>query len=91
MLNVIMLSVANRPFMLSVANKPFVLSVTNKPFVLSVIMPRVIMLNVVAPKFILPENSSSNGTQINYSNSLGANHIKLFVIILFVISWGIAH
>ncbi len=49
MLIVIILSVANRPFMLSVANKPFVLSVTNKPFVLSVIMPRVVMLNVVAP------------------------------------------
>jgi hypothetical protein len=55
MLNVIMLSVTNKPFilsvfilnviMLSVAYKPFILS----SFMLNVIMLSVVMLNVVAP------------------------------------------
>ncbi len=40
MLNVIMLSVANKQLMMSVANKPFMLSV---------FMLNVVMLNVVAP------------------------------------------
>jgi hypothetical protein len=43
LLNVIMLSVANKPFLLN----DIMLSVTNKPFLLNVIMLSVIMLNVI--------------------------------------------
>jgi hypothetical protein len=55
MLNVIMLSVENKPFMLSVFMLNVVmLSVENKPFMLSVFMLNAIMLRAVMSNVLAP-------------------------------------
>ncbi len=55
MLNVVMLSVKNKPFMLSVFKLNIImLSVENKPFMLSVFMLNAIMLRAVMPNVVAP-------------------------------------